>query len=120
MNALVRNLAGIEGNEEVTLSAAAVPGDIVYTGDSQAAVILSTKDLASGDKVAVSTDAIVDVDSASATTFAVGAKVYFDTATKLAVASGSTKPYLGLAVVAKTNGQTKVRVRLNALKEAAA
>ncbi len=119
-NTLVRNLAGMEGNEEVTLAAAAVPGDIVFTGDGKAAVVLGTRDYASGETVAVSTNAIVDVDCGSATTFAIKATVYWNTSTKLAVAAGATQPHLGAAVRAKLNGETKARVRLNAVAVAAA
>jgi predicted RecA/RadA family phage recombinase len=120
MNQLVRDLGGDVGHEDFTLAATLVPGDIVFTGDGKAGVINSSKGGVSGDIVSIITNAIVKVDSASGTTFAVGAKVYFDTATKLAVAAGATKPFLGTAIVAKISGQLQVMVRLNAVKEAAA
>ena len=113
MHDLVRDLSGIDGREEFVCTAVTKPGDLVQTPDGLIAYVMGTRDYAVGETVSITTDAIVDVDSASATTFAVGATAYYDLATKLAVASGATKPGLGAVCVAKTSGQTKVRVRLN-------
>ena len=71
-----------------------------------------------GDKVSVGTDLIVDITSASATTFAAGATVNFNTSTKLAVATGGVGA--GVAMAAKIDGQTVVRTRLNRIKVTAA
>lgn len=116
---IVRDLGGDSAHEEVTLSAATVGSEIVFTGDGKAGVIISTKDNASGDTVAVSTEALVWVVAASATTFAAGEVVALNTSTKLAVTDGSSgSRRIGLAVTAKTNGQTFVLVRLNGQRNA--
>lgn len=117
---LVRDLQGMGNHEEFVCTAITRPGDLVQTTDGLIGYVMGVRDYAIGETVPVVTDAIVDVDSASATTFAVGATVYYNLTTKLAVASGATQPGLGAAVIAKTNGQTKVRVRLNRLKIPAA
>jgi hypothetical protein len=61
--------------------------------------------------VAISTDALVLVDSASATTFAAGAAVQWNSSTKLAVTAGGTQ--MGKAEKAKVANETSVLVRLN-------
>lgn len=58
-------------------------------------------------------DGQYDIASASATTFAIGARVEFDNTTKLAVASGAGDFVLGNAIKAKVSGELVVRVSLN-------
>lgn len=53
------------------------------------------------------------VAKASATTFALGAKVYYSTSTKLATASTSDK-LLGIAIAAGVSGEEEVLVKINA------
>ncbi len=113
-NELVRDLGGFSGREEYTAAAAGTNGDIVFTGSGKAALVCDTSDFAAGETVAVTTDALVRVDSASATTFAAGAAVNYNTSTKLAVASGTAgTSQIGKAEVAKVANETSVLVRLN-------
>lgn len=108
-------VAALGESEEVTLGAAAIPGDVVQTSDGLAAIVQGVGPYASGDKAPVITNAIVRVPSASATTISVSARVGWDATNKLAVST--TGDYaLGGAYVAKTNGQTSVLCRLNQLK----
>lgn len=115
-NETFRELGGNDGREEFTLTATALPGDIVYTGDGLAAVTKHSHNGIATDSVPVATDELVLLDSASATTFTARAAVWWNPSTKLAVAEGTTgaRP-AGLCVFAKTNGQVTVLVRLNAI-----
>jgi predicted RecA/RadA family phage recombinase len=114
MNEIIRDLKGVEGREEVTLAAVAPICDIVFTPDGRAAICATNKPGAVGDIVPVCTDAIVSLDSASATTFTVGAAVGWNSTTKLAVAGATAgSRAVGFAYRAKTSGQLNVLVRLN-------
>jgi hypothetical protein len=113
-NELVRDLGGFSGREEFTATVAGKTGDIVFTGSGKAAIVCDTADYAIGERVAVSTDALVLVDSASATTFAAGATVNWDATNKLAVASGTAgTTAMGKAEKAKVANELSVLVRLN-------
>lgn len=113
-NELVRDLGGFAGREEYTAAANGTNGDIVYTGSGRAALVCDTGDFLAGESVPVTTDALVRVDSAAATTFAAGAVVNYNTTTKLAVASGTAgTSAIGRAEVAKVANETSVLVRLN-------
>jgi hypothetical protein len=114
MNETIRDLGGPSAREEVTLTASAKTGDIVFTGDGRAAIIYDCGDLVSGDTPATSTNALVKLDSASATLFSVGQDVFWDVTNKVAVvAQTAASRLVGRCVVAKTNGQTSVLTRLN-------
>jgi hypothetical protein len=115
MNETFRELGGNDGREEFTLTANTLPGDLVFTGDGLAAVTKHSNNGISGDPVAVATDELVLLDADSATTFTARAAVWWNPTTKRAVPEGTTgaRP-AGLCVVAKTNGQVTVLVRLNA------
>ena len=113
-NELVRDLGGFSGREEHTAAAAGLTGDIVFTGSGKSAYVCYTSDYAAGERVAITTDALVRVDSASATTFAAGADVNYNTTTKLAVASGTAgTSKIGKAEIAKVANELSVLVRLN-------
>lgn len=113
MHALVRNLGGVEGNETFICTGDTRANDLVVLPSGIVGFVLGNRDYVAGEEVAVTTDAIIDVDSASATTISAGATARFDTSTKLAITSGGVG--LGEAELAKTSGQTKMRVRLNKL-----
>lgn len=79
-----------------------------------AAVYQALRPAASGELVTGITRGTFAIASASATTFAVGATVHFDHATKLAVAaSGGNTFVAGKAALAKTSGQLVVQCELN-------
>jgi collagen type VII alpha len=91
------------------------PGDITQLSDGLAGVFAGLEAAVLNDPVVYYVAGVFDVLSASATTFAAGAPVFWNTSTKLAVtASGASIIFLGTAVVAKANGQTRVSVALNA------
>jgi predicted RecA/RadA family phage recombinase len=114
MNEVVRDLGGYASREEYTCTGATKTGDIFLTGSGKACIVCDTADSVSGDKVAVATDALVLVDSASATTFAAAAAVSYDPTTKLAVASGTGGSIaIGKAEKAKVANELSVLVRLN-------
>jgi hypothetical protein len=69
MNNLIRDLGGFSGREEFTAIAAGRTGDIVFTGSGKAGIVCDTADYAIGDSVAISTDALVEVDAASGFVF---------------------------------------------------
>lgn len=57
---------------------------------------------------------IVEVDSASGSTFAVGDSVYWDATAKLGTATSSGNTLMGKAIRAKTSGQLSVIVNVTA------
>lgn len=110
-NEIVRDLGGLDGREEFTAAAAGRNGDIVFTGSGKAGIVCEPSTYVIGQRVAISTDALVLVDSAAATTFAAGATVQWNAGTKLAVTAGGTN--MGKAERAKVANETSVLVRLN-------
>lgn len=58
------------------------------------------------------TEGVWDVTALSTATFAQGGKVYWDDSNKRCDDASTGNTYIGLAVTAKTNGQTTVRVKL--------
>lgn len=110
-NEVVRDLGGLDGREEFTAAAAGRNGDIVFTGSGKAGIVCEPATYVIGQRVAISTDALVLVDSAAATTFAAGATVQWNAGTKLAVTAGGTN--MGKAERAKVANETSVLVRLN-------
>lgn len=114
MNEIVRDLKGHEGREEITATAAGVQADLYFTPDGRAAISCKPGPVLNGELIPVTTDALVLLDSASATTFAVGVEVGWNSTTKLAVAAATAgSRACGRVVRAKTAGQTTVLVRLN-------
>ena len=110
-NEVIRDLGGLDGREEFTAAAAGRNGDIVFTGSGKAGIVCEPSTYVVGQRVAISTDALVLVDSAAATTFAAGATVQWNAGTKLAVTAGGTN--MGKAEKAKVANETSVLVRLN-------
>lgn len=113
MPAIIRELT--ELREQVTLSAAAVAGDIIQTPDGLAAIICGLGSYQANDVVSVQTDAIVSIPAASATTIAAGARVGFVSSTKLATSAAGDFA-VGGAYQAKVAGTTNMLVRLNRQK----
>lgn len=104
------------GQQDYTPSSAAAAGEIIQLSDGRAAVVKTT--LAASEKGAVYTSGIFDVDSASATTFLIGADVYWDTSASLAIGYAAAQPddiLIGTAVKAKVATELVVRVDLNAV-----
>ncbi len=98
---------------------AAAGGEIRIQADGRAGVREGAASIAVGDVASWRVEGQIDVDSASATTFAVGAPVFWDASANLAVPpavtlDGSADFYLGRAVKAKIATELKVRVDLNA------
>jgi predicted RecA/RadA family phage recombinase len=104
------------GETETHIAAAATNAmDLIQVGDGFAGVVTGSKpSFATGEEMPVVTNAIVDVDAATGTTFAAGAKVELNSSTKLAVAAGAGDFTVGQALTAKVSGTLFVRVRLNA------
>jgi predicted RecA/RadA family phage recombinase len=94
-------------------TAAHTGGQIVAVPDGRTGVMKGLKASAIGDTVEAYTANLFEVASASGTTFAVGAPVYFDETTRLAVAVVGSNLYLGPAVKAKVSGELVVLIDLN-------
>jgi hypothetical protein len=94
-------------------------GEILQHIDGRAKVVAGLKAAAIGDTVEADTLGQCDVLCASATVFAVGDAVYWDVSASLAItAPGAVGDhYLGTAVVACANGDTRVLVDLNAERQ---
>jgi predicted RecA/RadA family phage recombinase len=98
---------------KLTLSAAASAGDVMQAGDGRAGIIVGSGDFASGDIVALDTECVAEIATASGTTFSAGDKVEWDDTNKLVVAAAGGDFDLGSALRAKTSGQTVTLVSLN-------
>jgi len=103
------------GTLPYTASGAKAAGEVVLLPDGRAGVVKT--DLADGELGSVYTTGLLDFVAASALTLTVGDAAYWDVSDNTVIASGSavTGDFpIGPAVVAKLNGQTVVRVDLNA------
>lgn len=100
---------------DATAAASQLPGDIIAAYAGVAGVVVGTENKLSGDDMSLALDGIWDVDCASGTTASAGAKAYFHTSTKLIVTSASGAVQCGLFAKAKTSGQTKATIDLNAI-----
>jgi predicted RecA/RadA family phage recombinase len=109
-------------SHQVAASAALVAGEIVTLADGRTGIYAGLIDAASGDLSTLHTTGQFRVAAATGTTFAAGAKVYWDISADLAIGAGAREPgdlYLGTAVVAKTSGPLFVLVDLNVGRGAA-
>lgn len=68
---------------------------------------------ANGAEGELKTTGVFDLAAASAATGAVGAKAYWDDTAKAVTGVATDNSLIGVFVLAKTNGQTTARVRLN-------
>jgi predicted RecA/RadA family phage recombinase len=102
---------------DYTPASAVEAGDIIHLVDGIAGVVVT--DLAASQKGAIYTAGKSKVLTASATVFAAGDAVYWDVSASLAItAPGAVGDhYLGTAVVACANGDTRVLVDLNAERQ---
>lgn len=89
-------------------------GEIIELADGRAGVVV--REIAETEDGAVRVKGVFDVPSASATTFSIGDQVWWDTSEDVAVTApgDGADLYLGPALEAKANGDTVVRVNLNA------
>lgn len=85
-------------------------GDVVFIGDLAG---VTSHPVPAGATAGVSVEGVYAVAKASATVFALGAKVYFSTTTHVATAT-TTDKLLGVAVAAGANGEETVLVKINA------
>lgn len=102
-----------DGRYSFNASADVAPGDVVVRPCGTLAIHDCPVGAKSGERinpVPLNPGQIVQLDSASATTIAVGVAVYVIAATKLATGVSSGNVYAGKAIQAKTSGQTSVLV----------
>ncbi len=110
-----KHVRGGEMSLDFISSGTTNPGQIITVAGKRA-VYNGAKPLANGEYGRACVDGIWDVDAASAATFSAGAivDVELDDSTAIADGASGTDGYLGIAVKAKVNGETTVRVWLNA------
>lgn len=104
------------GTVQITAAAALASGEIIQLSDGRAGVVAGANARAIGDLASVVVEGHHDVLTAEATTFTIGAPVYWDASASLAIASPGAVDdvYLGVALAACSNAQTRVRVDFNA------
>lgn len=93
-------------------------GEIIQLGDGRVGVYQGLNAAESGDTVSLRTEGVFKILTGEATTFAVGDPVFWDASASLAIAAsaaldGSADIYLGPAVFACSNTQTRVQVDIN-------
>lgn len=112
MEAILKAPAG-----EVQFIAAAnlASGEVVQAPDGRPCVVGGLRGFSTGELAMGYTEGTYELLSASGTTFAVGAPVYWDVSANLAIAAAGDAAdlYMGTAEVAKTSGQTVVRTILD-------
>lgn len=106
--AFVRPADQIEG----TAAAQLFSGDVVFVG-ATCGIVTSQSPIAVGERFRAQTTGVYDIKANSANTFAVDAQVFWDAANREATSTSAGNTLMGTAQVAKTAGQTTVRVKLN-------
>ena len=103
-----------DGRIPFIAGAAYNPGDIMLRPDGSLAVLDGLEPTANGQLISPNPlrNKIVEVDSLSASTFAVGDVVYWDAAAKVGTATASGNTNMGKAIRAKTSGQLSVFVNV--------
>jgi hypothetical protein len=112
MNKVVRE----DGRYAYNAPAAYVPGQMFLRPDGSPAILDGLEAVVSGQLIEpqpLRPTLIMEVDSLSATTFAVGASVYLDVANQVANGTSSGNTLIGVAARAKTSGQLSVLVNCN-------
>lgn len=110
-------LISADGRYGFAAAGVAQPGDLIIRPDGTPAILEGLESVRAGDLITpqpLFPTVIVDFPSASGTTFAVGADVYWDSAAKLATATASGNSRVGKAVRAKSAGQLSVLVNCSA------
>lgn len=108
--ALEARIVADQNERRETAGSALSPGDIVTCGDGIPGIVAGNQEIASGEQFTALVGQVAEVASASGTTFAAAAVVGWNNTTKLAVTGGTGDFNIGHAVIAKTSGQTVVRV----------
>lgn len=103
------------GSVKFVASVALLSGEIIQLADGRPAVVGGLNVVAVGDMANAYTQGRFAAASASATVFALGAPVYWDTANDLAIVSpvAANDLYLGTATKAKASGDVTVELDLN-------
>lgn len=101
----------VQAGSALTIPAPATvaSGDVVIVGNI---IGIANAAAASGADLDVTTTGVFILPKVAIDAFAVGATVYFDTATKLATATASGNPAIGTAVAAAGADAASVKVRL--------
>ena len=102
----------VQEGETITLAA---PYDVVSGAGALVGSIfgVALQDTLSTVEGEFATGGVWDLLCVTGDTFAIGAKVYWDNGAKKCDSSSSTTSLIGVAVKAKTNSETTVRVRLD-------
>lgn len=101
----------VQAGSALTIPAPAnvASGDVVIVGNI---IGIANAAAASGADLDVTTTGVFNLPKVSGDVFAVGATVYFNTATKLATTTASGNTAIGTAVAAAGVGAALVKVRL--------
>lgn len=100
---------------QTTASAAQNPGDVLAAFGALAGVVLGTEDKANGDSMSLALDGLWEIDCETGTTASAGDDAFFNTSTGYIVtAGGSNIIWVGTFAKAKTSGQLKATIDLNA------
>ena len=102
----------VQEGKTVTLTApyTVAPGEGALVGTIFGVALLDVTSAAAGQ---FATYGIWDLKATTADTFAQGAVVYWDNDAKECTSTSSSNKLIGVAMAAKTNSQTTVRVRLD-------
>lgn len=112
--------AGSECELKITAGAALVPGQVMAAFGGYAGVVQGTQNIASGEPAVLAIEGKFEIDCATGTTASAGDQAYFNTSTKLIVTGvGANIIKCGVFAAAKTSGQLKALILLNAVPIAA-
>lgn len=102
-----------DGRYSFNAAAAAAPGEVILRPDGTPSILDGLEAVAIGQLIEpqpLVPNIIAELDSLSATTFTVGATVYWDNTNKVANGTASGNTRVGIAARAKTSGQLSVLV----------
>lgn len=104
-----------DGRYPFAAGAAQQPGDVIIRPDGTLAIYDGLDGCASGDLISpqpLHPTLIGEFKAVSANTWSAGAILYWDATNKVLTTTASTNKRVGLAIAAKTSGQTSALVNL--------
>jgi hypothetical protein len=107
--------AGSDCELKIVAAAALVPGQVMSAFGGYAGIVQGTQNIAIGEPAVLALKGKWEIDCATGTTASAGDNAYFNTSTNLVVtAGGANIIWIGVFAHAKTSGQLKATINLNA------
>lgn len=113
--------AGSDCELKIVAAAALVPGQVMTALPGYAGVVQGTQNIAIGEPAVLALEGKYEIDCATGTTASAGDPAFYNTSTELVVTAGGANIIaIGQFAYAKTSGQLKATILLNARSASAA